>query len=593
MPDDSTPPDPIDVRALLHEIRGELTTIRGNAGLLRRTSDAFSLAERQSFATTVESAAVRVDELTSDVAAAVARDGRGTSPTPAPPPGRVDLVLALVEEDPRPITVVDRQLRFVYSNRVARLEARRLLGQELTPGTALSDAYAPFPDRWEEVRRHWVSALRGEDRLIVRDVPVVDDPQTTTTLEVRHRPLHVAGEIAGAVAIATDITSQRRTDDALRRAESDAAEARALTAARTMFLSRMSHELRTPLNAIAGFATLLLSQTDGLAHTHAEQVVQAARQLTALVDDVLDLALFEDQELTLSPEHVDLASAVSEAVSALGEAAPALEVHLPSGPVSVHADLQSLLQILRSLLRNVTEHGGGRAALTAAVTDDVVTLELTDDGAGIPREDADRVFEPFARLDDRVGAGAGLGLAVARGLARAVGGDLRLTRHAPAGAGFTLTLPRALDEPAPGPSPAPSGDAAGDLLYIEDNPSNVRLLESVMLLRPGIELRTATSAAAGVKLAAAHPPDLVLLDVHLPDGSGLDSIGALRAAAGTADLPIVVLTADASPATRRRARDLGSSHHLTKPFDVDELLVTVDRFMSETGHQTDGVGTAP
>ncbi len=570
-------------RRHLHEARGELTAIRGNAALLRRDTGGLAPEERREYAETIEASAVRIDALASAIISAL----DGASPTPpSPTPDAVTMLLAVMEEDPHVITVVDTELRVVVANAGAREQARHLMRRELTPGISLEDLYAERPEGWLEAREYWTSALAGQERLVTREFPVVGRPGERMGFEIHYRPVHVAGRVVAAVAVARDTTRQLEADRALRAAEREAAEARALAEARTRFVSRMSHELRTPLNAVLGFGQLLVREAEGESRAQAEQVLEAGHRLTRLVDEVLDLARLEAADITVSPETVLLEETVSTVVEELAPALAAqgttVEVVPHEGPpIAVHADLQRLRQIVRLLLENAGRHGGGRVRLSLQADGLTAGLVVADDGPGIDAAEAETAFEPFGRTASARGDGPGLGLAVARGLARAMAGELELTRTRPEGAAFTLRLPVrwAADSPAAVTDGAEAPTTEGTVLYVEDNPSNTRLMRALLRARPGVVLHVADRGSLGLELAAAHRPDLVLLDVHLPDGSGIDLIAPLRAAAQREDLPVVVLTADASPDTRRRSAAAGATLHLAKPFDVDRLLAIVDQLV--------------
>ena len=385
-------------------------------------------------------------------------------------------------------------------------------------------------------------------------------------------------------------------------------EAERLTTAKTGFLSRVSHELRTPLNAILGFGQLLEREPlEAGQRETLDQMLSGGRHLLAIVDDLLDLSRVETGELRLSTEPIQVIEAVQEARSLMSGMASAAAVGLRNRQIDdslyVLADNQRLMQVLLNLISNGIKYNrrGGNVVISAQSTvDHVVRFEIVDTGMGIAAEDIPQLFVPFQRLDaPRRGIeGTGLGLAVARGLVEAMGGRLDLTSKVGVGTTIWFELPvssaDALVRPPvaePGAGATAASDAAADagavaaehgksgttVLYIEDNPSNVRLVEKVMALRPEIELHIGRDGTTGLALARSIRPSVVLLDLHLPDISGEQVLAALLANADTANTPVIIVSADASPMQAKRLRAAGASGYLTKPFDVDQLLDAVRR----------------
>ncbi len=393
------------------------------------------------------------------------------------------------------------------------------------------------------------------------------------------------------------------TETARRASREAQLEAERLNLAKSGFLSRVSHELRTPLNAILGFGQLLEREPleSGERET-LDQMLTGGRHLLAIVDDLLDLSRIETGELRLSLEPVQVADAVAESKAMISHAAVTAAVGLRQGPVNVdlyvRADRQRLLQVLLNLISNAVKYNrrGGNVVVRAAqtATGSSVRFEVTDTGIGISKEGIERLFTPFERLDaaGRGIEGTGLGLAVARGLVEAMGGTLGVSSEEGIGTTvwFELALSTAEEATMPRlgrrPSAADSaglagGDADADdraaisVLYIEDNPSNVRLVEKIFALASDMGLSVAREGAAGLAMARAELPDLILLDLHLPDMSGEQVLAALLADPITAEIPVIVVSADASPVQTRRLRAAGAVGYLTKPFDVDQLLVAV------------------
>jgi signal transduction histidine kinase/CheY-like chemotaxis protein len=371
-------------------------------------------------------------------------------------------------------------------------------------------------------------------------------------------------------------------------------------AAKSEYLSRMSHELRTPLNAILGFAQLL--ELEDLTEEQNENlhfILNAARHLLALINEVLDIAAIEAGRLPLSLEPVAVADVVAEAVSLIRPLADQHQVLLVSPPVScqvhVMGDRQRLKQILLNLLSNAVKYNrqGGRVQLECGPTgDDRMRIQVADTGPGIAPEAIDQLFVPFERLgSEQTGVeGAGLGLPLSRRLAEAMGGTLEVATTVGQGSRFFVELPQAegpvqraerqqeLEEPAQ-PDPEPASELT--VLYIEDNLSNLQLVERVLSRRPGVRLISAMRPQLGLELAAEHDPDLILLDLHLPDMPGQEVLRRLQAEPRTAQVPVVVLSADARPSLIDELLAQGVRAFMTKPLDVKELLELLQTIATE------------
>ena len=374
---------------------------------------------------------------------------------------------------------------------------------------------------------------------------------------------------------------------------------RAADLAKSEYLSRMSHELRTPLNAILGFAQLL--EMDELREDQQESlgyILSAARHLLALINEVLDIAAIEAGRLTLSLEPVWVADVVSETVSLIRPLADQQGILLvsPARTCDAHVlgDRQRLKQVLLNLLSNAVKYNrpAGSVHLTCEHVNGRLRVKVADTGPGIPAEALERLFVPFERLGSEHGTveGTGLGLPLSKRLADAMGGSLELETIPQQGSTFWVELPL-IEAPAeaaadlgaaPQPEPEQVEQTGHDLtvLYIEDNVSNLQLVERVMQRR-GIALISAMRPQLGLDLAGEHQPDLILLDLHLPDMPGQEVFRRLRANAKTAEIPVVVLSADARPNLISRMLDDGVRAFLTKPLDVKELLGLIDAVADE------------
>jgi len=378
-----------------------------------------------------------------------------------------------------------------------------------------------------------------------------------------------------------------------RRAETEAERA---NQAKSEFLSRMSHELRTPLNAILGFGQLLeMERPDPRQRESTEQILRAGRHLLRLIDEVLDIARIEAGGLRLSLEPVPLPETIRDATELMSTLARdrRIDLRVDDVPAGLHvmADRQRLQQVLLNLLSNgvkYTPPGGAVTVSCATLPASRVQVRVTDTGVGIAPDKIGRLFTAFDRLGAETGdiEGTGLGLTLSKHLVEAMGGVLRVDSGLGVGSTFSVELSlaeaavQALPRPWPAVVVAATSEVTAVILYIEDNLSNLRLVERILDRRPGIKLLSAMQGRVGIDLAREHRPDLILLDQHLPDMEGDAVIRVLKDDARTSEIPIVVLSADASPRQVQRLREAGVRDYLTKPLDVGRLLALIDETLA-------------
>jgi len=397
-------------------------------------------------------------------------------------------------------------------------------------------------------------------------------------------------------AVARDVTAAKEAEVKLHRAMQDAENA---NRAKSEFLSRMSHELRTPLNAILGFGQLLQRETlTARQRQQIDLIVKGGRHLLSLINEVLDITRIEVGALDLSPEPIDLPDLLDEIVSLTQPMAEQRGVQVKIDQASVQlncaqADKQRLKQVLLNLVSNAIKYNiiGGRVTIRCEPAPlDRLCIQVEDTGLGIAADKQARLFTPFDRLGAEQTAieGSGLGLVLSRRLVEIMGGTLTFTSKPDLGTTFTVELAQCKGvkemlerlQPLPLPTTVETGPAR-TLLYIEDNLANVQLVEAVLTYRPGIRLVTAMQGGMGLELARQHRPDLILLDVHLPDVKGEDLMAELRADAQLKDVPVVVISADATKHQIERLADAGAKEYLTKPIDVEQFLRVVDRYLDE------------
>jgi PAS domain S-box-containing protein len=409
------------------------------------------------------------------------------------------------------------------------------------------------------------------------------------------------GQVVGASTIARDVTERRKVEEERESAREQADRA---NRAKSEFLSRMSHELRTPMNAVLGFAQLLqLDHLEPEQQEATEEILKAGQHLLELIDEVLDIARIEAGRLRLSLEPVDAVEVAQECISLLRPQADHEGVRLTletldvSGPaVHVIADRQRLKQVLLNLISNGIkynrEQGSVLVSIDRSTQGSRITIDVTDTGQGIPPERMEQLFAPFERLGAEESAieGTGLGLALTRPLAEAMGGIIHVRSEVGTGSTFSVELASADDGSMPVEEQSSSEDDVAveamtsiprTILYVEDNLSNLKLMERVIARRPGITLLSAMQGSMGVGLARDHRPELILLDLNLPDMRGEEVLARLSSDPATAELPVVVISADATSGQRARLIQAGARDFITKPFDVDRLLQFVDEFCAD------------
>ena len=367
-----------------------------------------------------------------------------------------------------------------------------------------------------------------------------------------------------------------------------AGEAERATHAKDQFLSRMSHELRTPLNAIVGFSQLLgSSELTDRQHRNVGHVIKAGDHLAELVNEVLAISQIRSGDGSLAVEPVRLRSIVDDAIEMTTPLAESRRIVVSvtsddGDELWASADSHRLRQVLLNLLSNAIKYNrdAGRVVVGVRATDQRAEVLVADDGPGIAPDLLVRLFTPFDRLgaEQTTVEGTGLGLTLSKAFVEAMGGTLGVSSTLGKGSVFTVELPAC----APGDDANSTeldeipADACRLVLSIEDNKENLALIEGIFNMRPEITLLTAVQGTIGVELARKHRPDLVLLDLDLPDISGEEVIERLRADPATAHLPVVVVSADVSPGQARQLIALGAVAYVTKPFDIAELLRIVD-----------------
>ena len=402
------------------------------------------------------------------------------------------------------------------------------------------------------------------------------------------------GDIIGYLLIGSDNSVRKRVESELNEAMATAEQS---NHAKTDFLSAMSHELRTPLNAILGFAQLLESGTPlptPPQKRKLDQILKAGWYLLELINEILDLALIESGKVILSREPVSLVEVMLECRAMIEPQAQKRGISMTfprfDVPHFVKADRTRVKQVLINLLFNAIKYNkpNGTVAVEYAVrAADTIRISVRDTGAGLSPEQLALLFQPFNRLGKNASAeeGTGIGLVVTKRLVELMGGTIGVESTVGTGSVFwiELSLTRApqliiqeSEHAALEQLRVPDGTPQLTLLYVEDNPANLELVEQLIARRPDLRLLSAADGDLGIEFARAYQPAVILMDINLPGISGIEAMKILRADPATAHIPIVALSANAVPRDIQRGLEAGFFNYLTKPIKVNEFMDALD-----------------
>ena len=421
-------------------------------------------------------------------------------------------------------------------------------------------------------------------RCLTRNGDVVWVRSTVSLLrDAKNKPWRIVG-------VVEDVTEHLRLEVAERAREA----AEAANRAKSDFLSRMSHELRTPLNAMLGFAQLLeidrRHPLTPIQRPWVGQIQQAGWHLLEMINDVLDLSRIESGNLRLESTSLDLAEIVQATIALVASDAERrgirISEELAPGTSAVLGDATRVKQILTNLLSNAVKYNidNGRVHVASRLAaPDMVEISVTDTGMGMTPGQMEELFRPFNRLGRERTAlkGTGIGLVISRRLAEVMGGSIRVKSVPDEGSSFILKLPKAVDPDTVRSmldefESLPAEYHRRIVHYIEDNETNVEVMRGILAQRAQVQLEVSMTGAEGLAAVSAKLPHLILLDMHLPDLSGLELLACLKADPLTAAIPVVVVSADATAQQIDAALDAGAVRYLTKPVAVNELLATID-----------------
>jgi PAS domain S-box-containing protein len=415
-------------------------------------------------------------------------------------------------------------------------------------------------------------------------------------------------KLQGVFAAARDITERNHLDRALQEKNLELESARSVAEkanlAKSEFLSSMSHELRSPLNAILGFAQLMESDSPPPTPDQKQslaQILKAGWHLLRLIDEILDLAKVESGQVPLSPEPVSLADVMLECQGMIESQAQQLEIKLVfprfDSPTFVRADRTRVIQVLTNLLSNAIKYNTRQGTVEVQCAENTpgrIRVSIRDTGAGLYPEQLAQLFQAFNRLGQEGGAveGTGIGLVVARRLIELMGGVIGVESTVGAGSVFWFELMSDVvphlsleaDKAALLAQPyIQPGARLQTLLYVEDNPANLKLVENIIARRPNLSLLSAVNGSSGIEIARRSQPDVILMDINLPDINGFEALKILHADPTTAHIPIVAISANAMPSDIMKGLRAGFLRYITKPIKVNEFMNALEGALEFAG----------
>ena len=498
--------------------------------------------------------------------------------------GAESQIRQMLEVFPGHIAVLDEHLAYRYANPafadLLQIPLQGLLGKTV---------FELFgPERGLEIKVIAEQAQQGHSVVYDRQVR---DRTVQITLACRVDELTNAPRYYG---FGIDVTGRKRAEEASLAARDEAERA---NLAKSQFLSHMSHELRTPLNAVLGFAQLLeANEQEPLAATqraHVGEILRGARHLLRLINDVLDLGLVETGHLSVETTQVSLGHLVQACLHMVEPLAQARGIHLQALPARsferlVLADATRLKQVLLNLLANAIKYNqsGGEVVMQCVLRRDKIRLFVHDNGPGLTPEQQGRLFTPFERMgvSSTQVEGAGIGLALSKRLMLAMSGDIGMQTREGGGSSFWIDVRRlAGREVTPGTADdietaaltVATNAAPQRVLYIEDNDVNTVLMQAMLERLPNVVLHCEAHPHAGLTWARQHLPDLILLDIQLPDMDGYAVLQALKSDPATQHIPVIAVTANAMATDLSHAQNAGFFSYVTKPLELRVLMTAV------------------
>jgi PAS domain S-box-containing protein len=489
------------------------------------------------------------------------------------------------------IVMLDSEGRVVSWNtgaeRIKGYPAEEIVGQHFSRFYPAQDIERGMPQRD-------LDSAAAEGRFEVEGWRVRKDGSTFWANVVFTAIRDPAGNARGFAKLTRDLTERRQVEETLTKAKAAAEKA---NLAKSDFLSSMSHELRSPLNAILGFAQLMESDSTPVTPSQKAsigEILRAGWYLLELINEILDLAQIESGKLSLSKEPTSLAEVILECQAMIEPQAQKAGIRMTfplfDVPRFVLADRTRLKQVLMNLLSNAVKYnqsGGTVEVGCVASGADRIRISVKDSGVGLPPEKLEQLFQPFNRLGQERGAvqGTGIGLVMSKRLVELMGGVIGVESNVGVGSLFwcelsSVAAPKleagAAQPAAMVPAQAQQGAPLRTLLYVEDNPANLKLVEQLIARRPTMRLLSALDGNMGIQLARANQPEVILMDINLPGISGFEALKILREDPATSHIPVLALSANAMPRDIEKGLEAGFFSYLTKPIKVLEFMETLD-----------------
>jgi signal transduction histidine kinase/CheY-like chemotaxis protein/ABC-type amino acid transport substrate-binding protein len=440
------------------------------------------------------------------------------------------------------------------------------------------------------IKAYWCNPIHDSEGKVLGTFAIyykrIKEP-TEDDLELIQSAAHIAG-----IAI-----KHKGYEEKILSAKDDAEKA---SQAKSEFLSRMSHELRTPMNAILGFGQLLeYDSKEPLTRsqkTKVSEILKAGNHLLGLINEVLDLSSVESGQLFLSLENVNVNEVMQETLLLIAPLAQQRNIQIENrvldipNPIFILADRTKLKQVLLNLISNAVKYNCDNGSVILDCEQGSkkrVQIKISDTGKGISKEQQVYIFKPFNRLDAKNSdiEGTGIGLTITKRLLETMDGSITLESELGQGSGFTIELPEGqktqppenFDSSKVKEEPQSSHEQMYTLLYVEDNPANLKLVEQALEIRSDIKLLSAARAQLGIDLARAHQPDLILMDIDMPEMDGIQAMKILQNHEETCNIPIIAVSANAMQSDIENGMKIGFKAYITKPFNIEKLFMEIDR----------------
>ncbi|GAB1415169.1 hypothetical protein MASR2M117_05750 [Paludibacter sp.] len=502
-------------------------------------------------------------------------------------------------------------LRVAYENKAANAELWRKIEAKEVWHSEVIDKRKNGELYWQELTINTIDDNNGN---LINYVAIMQDVTARKKIEEQIKEINVGLEqkIKERTAelsitnefLMNEIITRKKHEAELRVARNDAEKA---NKAKSEFISRMSHELRTPMNSILGFAQLFsMGELNPMQKKGVEHILNSGNHLLKLINEVLDISKIESGKLSLSVELVKIKEIIEEAVDLVNPLTVSKHISISTdlgacGNLSIKADKQRLLQVIVNLLNNAIKFNkvNGRVTLKLNIEKgredktDIIRISIIDTGIGVEKKNLNRLFTPFERMEEatNLAEGTGLGLSIAKELIELMNGTIGVESEIGEGSTFYILLPYEVSTHQEFMASAinlseiknNNGNAKGTILYIEDNNTNIELVEQIInTYRPEIHLICHKFGLKAVDLAIENNPDIILLDLNLLDSHGSEIIMELKKNKITKHIPVVVISADAMPHRISSLINSGAEKYLTKPLDVMEFLAEIDKFIIKT-----------